>query len=358
MDNFFKGLTIIELSSVLAGPSVGMFFAELGANVIKIENSTTGGDVTRNWKNSCEIASESNEISAYFAAVNYGKKHVFLDLKDPKQKIQLGEYVKTADIITTNLKLGDAEKLGLTYDYFCSLKRDIIQCQLFGFESDKSRPAFDAVLQGETGYMNMNGHPNSPPTKMPVALIDVIAGHQMKEALLIALLKLEKECLGSYIEVSLEASAISSLVNQATNWLMSGLEAKRNGSLHPNIAPYGETYQCSDGKWLVLAIGNDKQFNNLIKILGNKELDNNEYSKNQNRITNRKKLNKVLTLSFQQKERDQILKELLKARIPAGAINSMEEVFEGKTAQNMLLKEDFNGTQTIRPSSIAFHFSD
>ncbi|MBT5403609.1 MAG: CoA transferase [Crocinitomicaceae bacterium] len=357
MDNFFKGLTIIELSSVLAGPSVGMFFAELGANVIKIENSKTGGDVTRNWKNSHEIASQSNEISAYFAAVNYGKTHVFLDLKDPKEKYQLDEYVKSADIITTNLKLGDAEKLGLTYDYFRSLKENIIQCQLFGFESDKSRPAFDAVLQAETGYMHMNGHPNSPPTKMPVALIDVIAGHQMKEALLIALLKLEKENLGSYIEVSLEASAISSLANQATNWLMSGLEGKRNGSLHPNIAPYGETYQCKDGKWLVLAIGNDKQFKNLIKILNNKKLEDGKYQSNQNRIANRKALNEVLALSFQGKERDEILKGLLKAKIPAGAIHGMKEVFAGETAQNMLIHEDLNGTNTIRPSSIAFRFS-
>lgn len=359
MDNFFKGLTVIELSSVLAGPSVGMFFAELGANVIKIENSTIGGDVTRNWRNSIESLSDDEQISAYFASVNYGKTHVFLDLKDAKQKEQLTEYVKTADIITTNLKLGDAEKLGLSYRYFRNLKEDIIQCQLFGFESDKSRPAFDAVLQAETGFMHMNGQSTSPPTKMPVALIDIIAGHQMKEALLIALLKREQENTGSYIEVSLEAAAIASLANQATNWLMNGLEAKRNGSLHPNIAPYGETYQCSDGKWLVLAIGNDIQFNNLVKILGNERLLNSkQYITNQDRILNRKELNQALALSFRALKRDVILSELLDVKVPVGAIHTIQEVFNGATAKKMLLREEINGTTTIRPSSIAFHFSE
>ncbi len=355
MNDFFKDLRIVEISSVLAGPAVGMFFAELGAEVIKIENKRTDGDVTRKWKLSGEP--ENSKVSAYFSSINYGKKYLYLDLTDDSDLEILKKEITQADIVTTNFKLGDAEKFGLTYQNLKSWNEKIIHCQLFGFWSDKSRPAFDAVLQAETGFMYMNGQPGSPPTKMPVALIDVLAAHQMKESILIALLKLARTGAGSYVEVSLEGSAIASLVNQATNWLMANHIPQRTGSIHPNIAPYGETFRCKDGKWLVLAVGNDRQFNSLMRTLGlENQAKEPAFTDNQSRVKNRTELAKVLETTFARLNRDSIVSKLLENKVPVGAVKNMKEVFETSVATSMLRHEEIQGSKTIRPSSIAFQF--
>jgi len=353
MKHFFHDLNVVELSSVLAGPAVGMFFAELGANVIKIENKTTNGDVTRNWITEADHQS----VSSYFASINYGKEHLFLDLTQPEDKTRLREHIQESDVVITNMKQGDDVKLGLTCDYFKSIKNDIIQCQLYGFESEKSRPAFDAVLQAETGFMYMNGQPNSPPTKFPVAFIDMVAAHQMKEAILIALLKREKTGAGSYIEVTLEEAGIASLVNQATNWLMNNQIPERTGSLHPSIAPYGETYKCNDDKWLVLAVGNDRQFASLLKVLSLDHLSlHPDYATNANRVLHRIALNKILERSFRSEDRADVSTRLKSAGVPVGEVKTMKEVFEGSTAKKMVLEEEIEGAKTLRPSSIGFRF--
>jgi len=203
----------------------------------------------------------------------------------------------------------------------------------------------------------MNGQHDGPPTKMPVALIDVLASHQMKESVLIALLKRERTGMGSYIEVSLEASAISSLVNQATNWLMNGHNPERIGSLHPNIAPYGETFSCTNNEWLVLAIGNDRQFNQLISVLNLTEVLSIEaYSTNQSRVSHRIHMAEILASAFKTRNRNEIVQELLDSGVPVGAIKTMKEVFEGETGRNMILEEYIDGVRTLRPSSLAFRF--
>lgn len=357
MKDFFKELKVVELSSVLAGPAVGMFFAELGADVVKIENKTTDGDVTRKWKLNTE--SKSQNVSAYFSAINYGKRHLFLDLRLKDDLEILTQELIDADIVTTNFKFGDAEKFGLTFEFFKKINPLIIQCQLFGFRNDPSRPAFDAVLQGETGFMHINGQKNSPPTKMPVALIDVLAAHQMKEAILIALIKKEKQGIGSYIEVSLEESAIASLVNQATNWLMNQVDPERSGSIHPNIAPYGETFSCLNNEWVVFAVGNDKQFNALAKTLDlGDQLINEKYETNQKRVINREDLGKILAEAIANFDREKLVKLLLKQEVPVGSVNSIKDVFETETGKSMILSEEIEGVKTLRPSSVAFHFSD
>lgn len=357
MKDFFQDLKVVELSSVLAGPAVGMFFAELGAEVIKIENKKTGGDVTRKWKLSSE--SKDSTVSAYFASVNYGKEHVFLDLSNPEDKEVLFGYIKKADVVTSNFKGGDAEKFGLTYQALSRIKKDLINCHLYGYDLDKSRPAYDAVLQAETGFMHMNGEPDSPPLKMPLALIDILAAHQMKEAILMALLKREKTGEGSKIEVSLERSAIATLANQATNWLMCGHNPAKIGSLHPNIAPYGETYLCADGNWLVLAIGSDLQFARMTKVIGKEELASDErFATNKLRVEHRVAMGSVLKDAFLNFNRDEVVELLINSNIPAGAVNSMKEVFATETGKAMVLEEELEGVRTLRPSSLGFNFRE
>lgn len=354
--DFFADLKVLELSSVLAGPSVGMFFAELGAEVVKVENKRTNGDVTRRWKLKSED-SESN-VSAYFSAINYKKSYVLLDYGNEIDFGWLQEKIAWADVIITNFKTGDDAKFKLTYSDLKTLNSTIIQCQLSGFANQPGRPAFDAVLQAETGFMYMNGEEGGPPIKMPVALIDVLAGHQMKEAILIALLQRSKSGKGCRIDVSLEESAISSLMNQATNWLMNEKIPERLGSLHPNIAPYGETLQCADGKFIVLAVGSNRHFAALCKTLKIPDVAETELFKtNELRVKHRDQLEQILQMEFNHHNSTEISKKLLENGVPCGIVKNLKDVFETAVAQKMVKTEFIEGLETKRVSSIGFKFS-
>ena len=347
----FKNLKIIELASVFAGPSTGMFFAELGAKVIKIENKTTAGDITRKWKLKNE---NEKSISAYFSSVNWGKEHVFLNLNDTKDKNKIHELIKEANIVITNFKNGDAEKFCLSYEDCKKINNHIIYAKLEGFKSNRSRVAYDVVIQAETGYMSMNGQPSSPPTKMPLAMMDILAAHQLKEGILVALIKQRDNPQAYCVETTLEEAAIASLANQAANYLMINHIPIQLGSLHPNIAPYGEVITTKDQIQIVLAIGSDKQFylfTDLLKI-ETQLLEN--FKTNLLRVNNRAELIQLL----QSKAKNIIANELLdhchELNIPVGEIKNIKEVFKNKTATNMILEEKVENETTKRVATIAF----
>jgi crotonobetainyl-CoA:carnitine CoA-transferase CaiB-like acyl-CoA transferase len=347
-----KHLTVIELASVLAGPAVGMFLAELGAKVIKIENPD-GSDVTRQWKLPTENA--QSEVSAYFSSVNYGKEYQSINLKTTKGKQAVLNLIAKADIVLTNFKSGDDVKLGLDYETLKALNPKLIYASITGFGPNESRTAFDVVLQAEAGLMYMNGTPESGPVKWPVAVIDLMAAHQLKEGILLALLQRERTGLGAKVSVSLYDAAIASLANQATNWLMAGHIPQRLGSLHPNIAPYGETLTCSDGGQIVLAVGNHVQFENLCSVLNLSSLPTDEkYNTNSKRVTNRESLLNQLQLAASTWQRDELLAALLNAQVPAGAIRNMQEVFAQPNAQKLINKETIAGVATQRPATAIF----
>ena len=351
-----KDLVVIELASVLAGPDVGMFFAELGARVIKIENKTTNGDVTRTWK----LASEDKnaKVSAYFASVNWNKESLFLDLQNIQDRNKVHELVKEADIVIANYKKGDDIKLKVDYKTLKKINPRIIYGSINGFGSLDKRVAFDVVLQAESGFMSMNGTPKSSPIKLPIAMIDVIAAHQLKEGILLALLKREKENKSYLVEVSLYDAAISALKNQASNWLMNNEIPQALGSLHPNIAPYGEIFTTKYNKQIVMAIGSDIQFNQLIEIIGAKEiLKNKLYSNNPLRVKNRTQLFSDLVPYFKKFNRNILMKLLIKNNVPAGAIKNLKEVFIEKSAQNLINEEIIEGTLTKRVKTAVFKIS-
>ncbi|MFM1875423.1 MAG: hypothetical protein RL266_1160 [Bacteroidota bacterium] len=344
-----SGLKVLELASVLAGPAVGTFLAELGAKVIKIENPNTGGDVTRSWKLSMEDS--DSDSSAYFASVNYGKEHLFLDLTMPDDLARVQKLALDSDIIVANFRKGQAERFGLDHRYLSSISQKIIYGNISGFGPDDARPAFDVVLQAETGYMFMNGQPENDPTKMPVALIDVLAAHQMKEGILLALLDRERTGKGSLIEVSLFDAAVSALSNQACNWLMNGHIPQRIGSLHPNIAPYGEILNSKDGKQIVLAVGSNAQFRGLCEALGLEQLsDDQRFVSNQDRLRNRTELQTLLQQKAKHEDCDTLMESFLKRGIPAGVIRDLKEVFENGSAMDLVRIDGRNK----RVSQIAF----
>ncbi len=354
-DQFFKGLKVVEFASVLAGPAVGMFFAELGAEVIKIENKTTGGDVTRGWKQPTE--DPDSAISAYWCSVNWGKKHLFLDLSLAEDRIVATDLARNADVVISNFKPSSARRLGFDADSLRAINHRLIYAQLNSYaDPEDERPAFDAVLQAEAGFMYMNGEADRPPVKLPVALIDILAAHQLKEAILIALLQRERSGDGCVVTTSLLESALASLANQASNFLMNGHIPQRMGTLHPNIAPYGDTYLCADGQTLLLAVGTERQFSHLCQAFGLEELlQNPEFQTNTARVKNRKGLNLLLEASISNMTLQEAMTKCRAFGVPAARIRDMKSVFEMPAAQNMVLEEKTaNGVLTKRMKTIAF----
>ncbi|MEO1516563.1 MAG: CoA transferase [Bacteroidota bacterium] len=349
-----KELKVVELASVLAGPSVGMFFAELGAEVIKVENKTTGGDVTRRWKLPSEAADAPT--SAYYHSVNYGKRVLLKDLRDPKEREEVLALIDQADVLVSNFKTASAHKLELAYEQICQRNPRLIYAQLHAFGEGIDRPAFDIVLQAETGFMYMCGEPGRDPVRMPVALIDLLAAHQLKEGILLALWQRERSGKGAYVSSSLLEAAIASLANQATNWLMAGYLPQRMGSQHPNIAPYGDVFYTSDRLPVVLAAGTDRQFDALCQCLQMEALvQDPRFATNAQRVIHRQQLRESLRPAFEQCTREELMEAFGKAGVPAGSIRNMKEVFEQEQARQMILEEDLpDGSKSRSVKTVAF----
>ncbi len=348
-----KDLLIIETASVLAGPAVGMFFAELGARVVKVENPKTGGDVTRKWK--LPFEDPGSNVSAYFSSVNFGKEHLFLDLTDVAARSEFDALVAKADVLITNHMAADAEKLGLTLDRLHALNPKLIQGHIRGYAGDTSRPAYDVVLQAETGYISMTGTDAEHPAKLPVAMIDILAAHQLKEGILLALLNRTNSEKGAFVEVTLEEAALTGLVNQASNWLMAGHVARPIGTLHPNIAPYGEVFTCSDRKRIVLAVGSNSQFRKLCEALELHTVkDDAEFAENNSRVVNRTRLAELLVPAIATFPREPLLEKLHTYGVPAGAVNSIDAALSSPSAKRMTREELMDGIRTLRISGNAF----
>jgi crotonobetainyl-CoA:carnitine CoA-transferase CaiB-like acyl-CoA transferase len=350
----FQTLKVIDCSTVLAGPSVGTFFAELGAKVSKWEHPSTP-DVTRTWKLASEDPNAS--VSAYFSSVNYKKEYHSINLKDSIQVIQLKEVLKSADIFLSNFKKGDAEKFGIDDDVLLSINPRLIIGKISGFGQDSDRVAYDLILQAETGYMSMNGTPDSGPVKMPVAFIDVLAAHQLKEGILTALIKRTETNKGGVVSVSLYDAAICSLANQASNFLMQGHIPQRIGSLHPNIAPYGELFETKDNAIITFAIGSDRHFQGLCDYLGLNDLSNDvKFKTNVNRVQNRTELFSVLSTQIKQLNVSDIDATMRSLFIPMGVVHNLKDVFSTKKALSLVRTEEIDSIETKRVSQIAFKY--
>ncbi len=349
----FNDLLVVETAGVLAGPSVGMFFAELGARVIKLENPRHGGDITRSWKLPTEDA--GSPVSAYFSSVNLHKEHRSVDLTTLEGRAQLDALLAEADVLITNHLPGQAAKLGLERARLRSLNPRLVHGHIRGHADLPDRPAFDVVLQAETGYLAMTGTDDDHLARMPVAMIDVLAGHQLKEGLLLALMQRERTGAGAHVEVSLDEAALTGLVNQASNHLMTGHIPRPLGTLHPNIAPYGEVFRCADGGRVVLAVGSDGQFKALCTILGLERIPEvPEYRTNALRVVHRAELAAALAPGFARTDREEFLRSAVAASVPAGAVLQLPEALSSATAQRMLRSEVIDGVPTRRLSGNAF----
>ena len=342
------GMKVIELANVLAGPTVCQFLAELGADVIKIENTTTKGDVTRTWRLSNDIPDSS--VTAYFSCCNLGKQSVALDLRDPRGLHIIHQMIKDADVVVASYKPGDAEKLKVDYKTLAQINPTLVYAQITGYGLNDSRAGYDAVIQAESGFQYINGEPEpAPPTKMPVALMDLLAAHQLKEGILTSMWRKERDGVGNFVSVSLMSAGVSALANQATGYLKTNTLPVRIGSDHPSICPYGTVFQCKDNGLITLAIGSDKQFSHLCQVLNipNIALDA-KYSTNPKRVENRTECKNIIKNEILKFNRLELLNELNINAVPAGGVNDMKDVFKQPQAERLVVRNSDGAALGIR----------
>lgn len=346
----FSGVRVIELASVLAGPGVGQFFAELGADVIKIENPATGGDVTRSWR----LKDESETaVSAYFSSINWGKRSLSLDISQPEGLQILYRLVSSAEIVIASYKPGDAEKLRVDYQSLKSVREDVIYGKITGYGDSNPKVGYDAIIQAEAGFMSMNGEAGGDALKMPVALMDVLAGHHLKEGILLQYIEKLKNRKGGEVSVSLLEAAVASLANQGANWLVAGKVPARHGSAHPNIAPYGDIFLTADNRQLIFAVGTDRQFRLLCQVLQLTELpDHPDYKTNALRVKNRQTLHAAMQERVSSYLSEYLLNSLNELKVPAGAIQDVREALQMKEVRDLLLSG--GGIKGVR--NFAAHF--
>ena len=311
-----NGIRVIDASRVLAGPFATMLLADLGADVIKVE--PPNGDETRTWGPPWWGAPEERR-SAYFASVNRNKRSVVLDLQTDAGRANLDRLLPTADLLVHNYRPATAARLGLETDALRARHPRLVVASVGGFPSaDADRPAYDLLAQAVSGLMSVTGEPAGPPMKVGVALLDLIAGLECAVGALAALVGRGRA--GS-VEVSLVEAGVSSLVNVLGNQLASGEEPMRHGNAHPNIAPY-QVFAAADGE-LVIAVGNDAQFERLLGVLG--LADDGRFATNPLRVGARSDLAEWLGTAIHPRSRDDLLAALAAADVPAGPVNRVSE---------------------------------
>jgi crotonobetainyl-CoA:carnitine CoA-transferase CaiB-like acyl-CoA transferase len=317
-----EGVRVLDLSRVLAGPYATMVLADLGADVVKVEHPERGDD-TRHWG-----PPFAGSESAYFLSVNRNKRSMGVDLKDPEGLERVRRLAAGADVLIENMRRGTLEKFGLGYEALKELNLDIIYCSITGFGpgKDRDRPGYDFLIQAQAGIMGITGFPDGEPTKVGVAISDIVCGLYAATAILAALRRREISGEGARIEVPLFEATLGWLANRGQEYLVSGEDKGRMGNAHPTIVPY-QTFDASD-KPVAVAVGNDTQFARLCKALGREELAKDErYATNPARVANREELVEILQQEFSNRAADEWVEKIREAGVPVGPVNALAEVF-------------------------------
>ena len=321
------GLKVVELARILAGPWAGQIFADLGAEVIKIESAA--GDDTRQWGPPFVTYADGSSDAAYFHAATRGKTSVVIDFATPEGQAQVKALIADANVLIENFKVGTLAKYGLDYASLCALNPRLIYCSITGFGQDgpyASRPGYDFIVQGMSGIMDLTGDPAGPPQKIGVAFADIMTGLYAVIAIQAALAARATSGRGEHIDMALFDVMTGVLANQAQNYLVSGQVPRRMGNAHPNITPYA-VFPTNDG-WFILAIGNDGQFRRFCEVMGMSGLAQDaRFVSNALRLEHRAVLEVLIGEATRQHPRDELLVLLESAGVPAGPINSVADAF-------------------------------
>jgi glutaryl-CoA transferase len=325
-----KGIRVLDLSRVLAGPWASQVLADLGASVIKIEKPGAGDD-TRAWGPPYLKDKKGRETSesAYFLSANRGKRSAAIDIAKKEGAEAVRALARRADILLENFRVGGLKRYRLDYASLRKINPRLIFCSITGFGQTgprRDQPGYDFMIQGMGGLMSITGTETSGPLKVGVAIADISTGLYAAIAILGALHARANTGKGQRIDMALLDVQASWLANQAMNYLVSGKPPKRRGNAHPNIVPY-QTFATKDGH-IIVAVGNNDQFARLAKVLGKPDLASNPaYATNRKRVENREGLAAILAKAFRAKPKAAWLAALERAKIPAGPINDLAEVF-------------------------------
>jgi len=324
------GIKVLDLSRVLAGPFCTQILADLGADVVKIERPNVGDD-TRYWG----PPFTPDGTAAYFTCTNRNKRSITVNLKSKLGQEIILKLVKQSDILIENYKTGELAKLGLDYQTLSSINPRLIYCSITGFGQNgprKDEAGYDFLIQAMGGLMSITGQPNEIEggLKVGVAVTDLFTGLWASVAILAALQARHTTNRGQHIDLALFDSQLAMLANVASNWFISGNDAKRYGNAHPNLVPY-QTFNSKDG-FFALAVGNDRQFELLCKKLGKEDIAK-RFSTNALRVENRVECIQLLQEIFSQMTQAEIISLCNSLEIPAGAINSVAKAFQDPQTQ-------------------------
>jgi len=331
------GVRVVDLSRVLAGPLCTQMLADHGADVIKVE--PPAGDETRLFGPPFDAEGDA----AYFAAVNRGKRALSLDLSQPEGRAVVETLPAGADVLVENFLPGTMEKWGLGYDVLAKRHPRLVYCSISGFGPDGplgGLPGYDAVLQAMCGLMSVNGSEESGTMRLGIPMVDHLTGYVAMSGILMALVARQRTGRGQRVEATLFDTGLSLLVPQASNWFYSGRAPRLLGSAHPNICPY-DKFKAGGGE-IFLGVANDGQFRRLCECIGRDDLAADaRFRTNPSRLENRAALRVELEQAFAAREADSLCRDLMRAGVPAGPVNTVPQAFaQPHAAHRGMLVED------------------
>jgi crotonobetainyl-CoA:carnitine CoA-transferase CaiB-like acyl-CoA transferase len=338
------GIRVADFSRVLAGPLATMVLADLGADVIKVERPETGDD-TRAWG-----PPFLGDDAVYFLSLNRNKRSVVLDLSTDEGRDAARRLALSSDVVVENFRPGLMERFGLHHASLSAERPEIVSCSLTAFgdgEGAAARPGYDIIVQAMSGLMSFTGHPGGEPTKVGVALLDVICGLYAASAIQAALIGRRESGRGSRVTVSLFDASLAALVNQAANYLLGGVVPEPLGNQHPNIVPY-QLFEAADRPF-ILAAGNDRLFERTCNVVGRPELAREErFATNEARVRHRDVLIPILAEAFATRGADEWLAELTAAAVPCAPVRRLDEVFEAPEARGAIQEVDDPARGSLR----------
>lgn len=334
-----NGALVLDLAQALAGPIAAMMLGDLGARVIKVEKPAHGDD-SRSWGPPYVGPENDATHSTYFMSANRNKESIELDLKSDHGKDVLRRLIRRADVLIENFRPGTLDRLGFSTETMEDLNPRLIVLSITGFGHDGpegSRAGYDQIAQGEAGLMSVTGNPESGPTRIGVPIADVLAGLHGATGVSAALAGRGKTGHGTVVRTSLLAAAVSAHTFQGTKWTVGGEIATPSGNHHPQIAPYG-SFRCRDG-YVQIAVGSEaiwKRFAPIAELAA----DDTRFEVNSSRVANRNQLVSAIEDNFVTRDRADILAALNAAGVPAGAIRTINEVYDWKQTQSQGLLID------------------
>jgi len=335
------GIRVLDISRALAGPFCTMMLGDLGADVIKVERPGRG-DESRSW--GPPFVGVPNETypgeSTYYLAANRSKRSLTVNLKSPEGQEIIKRLAAVSDVLVENYLTGSLDKMGLGYEQLHELNPRLVYCSISGYGRSgpyAGKGGYDFILQAEGGIMGITGPVEGPPFRVGVSIIDLTTGMFASTAILAALRARDVSGEGQLLDLSLLDSSAAILANVASNYLIGGVEPRRMGNAHFNIAPY-EVFRARD-RWLTLGALNQRQWENLCTVVDRQEIiDDPLFASNQDRVENRESLAEVLNGAFAAREAREWIEELQQVGIPSGVINTIADVFNHPQAQERELK--------------------